>query len=42
MTYLLDTDVFSAIAKARDATLLRRVQHVRLEDLALSIVTLGW
>ena len=41
MTYLIDTDVFSAIAKARDAALLRRVAQVRLEDLALSIVTIG-
>ncbi len=41
MTYLLDTDVFSAIAKARDTALLRRVERIRLEDLALSIVTIG-
>lgn len=41
MTYLLDTDIFSAIARGRDAELLRRVENLRLEDLAVSLITIG-
>jgi tRNA(fMet)-specific endonuclease VapC len=41
MTYLLDTDVFSAIARGRDAELLNRIGGLRLEDLAVSLITIG-
>lgn len=41
MIYLLDTDTFSAIAREHNAALRRRVEGMRLQDLALSIVTVA-
>lgn len=41
MTYLLDTDVFSAIVRERHATLLRRLETIQLNDLAVSIITVA-
>jgi tRNA(fMet)-specific endonuclease VapC len=41
MTYLLDTDIFSAIAREPNAALRRRIEAMPLQDLALSIVTVA-
>jgi len=39
MKYLLDTDVFSELAKGHDAKLLRRVSNFGVSDCAMSVIS---